>query len=291
MRLLPACLAVLCLAAQATAQPRAVEDAAVTWRESFDGFGSYSGLVLSADGTRFITVSDKGSFANGRLERMDGHLTGVTLDAHGPLRDPDGKPVERFDVDAEGLTVGADGRLYVSFEANHRVWGYDDLAGPATPTPRHVEKDRLQNNSSLEALFTGPDGALYTIPERSGRLARPFPIHRFKDGAWDIPFSLPRSGAFLVTGADIGPDGRLYVLERDFRQFSGFAIRIRRFEFGSEGVSGEAVLLETGPGTYDNLEGIVAWRDGEGALRLTTISDDNNSFFQRTQIVEFIVAE
>ena len=223
--------------------------------------------------------------------RTEGRLSGVEVTSHGPLLDLRGQPVRRRDIDAEGLTRGADGTLYVSFEANHRVWAYADIAGPARALPRHIEAARLQNNSSLEALFTGPDGALHTIPERSGKLDRPFPVHRLKDGAWSIPFALPRSGPYLVTGADLGPDGRLYVVERDYRRFQGFAIRIRRFAFGAAGVSDEETLLEAGPGTYDNLEGIAAWRAPDGGIRLTLISDDNNNFFQRTQIVEFRLVE
>jgi len=287
--LFPLLISALLVPVAATGQPRAVEMAAVTWSDRFEGFGSYSGLMLSDDGTRFVAVSDKGGFVVGELVRDNGQLTDIRLKDEGPLLGLDGQPVTRFDVDAEGLTLTAEGTLLVSFEANHRVWAYEDLAKPARALPRHIAKDRLQNNSSLEALFTGPDGAIYTIPERSGRWARPFPIHRLKDGRWDIPFTLPRSGRFLVTGADMGPDGRLYVLERDFRQFSGFGIRIRRFDWGADGPSGGVTLLETEPGTYDNLEGIVAWADAAGHIRLTTISDDNNSFFQRTQVVEFVV--
>jgi len=91
--------------------------------------------------------------------------------------------------------------------------------------------------------------------------------------------------------ADFGPDGRLYVLERQFRGLMGFASRVRRFRLGMDRLLAEETLLETAVGLHDNLEGLSVWRDAGGALRLTMIADDNFSFFQRTEIVEYRVAD
>lgn len=258
------------------------------WREGFDGFGSYSGLALSADGRRFVVVSDKGSFATGQLTRAQGVLTAITLTDHGPLLDPGGDPVRRYDIDAEGLTVTPDGRLWVSFEANHRVWSYTDLRLAASKTARHPQYGVLQNNSSLEALASDHMGAVYTIPERSGKLTRPFPVHRFANGSWSQTFVVPRSGKFLVVGAEFGPDDRFYVLERDFRLL-GFRTRIRSFALKDDALVDEHELLVSPIGRYDNLEGIAVWRDEAGAIRVTCVSDDNGSIFQRTEFVEFIL--
>jgi hypothetical protein len=144
----------------------------------------------------------------------------------------------------------------------------------------------MQINSSLEALAIGADGALYTIPERSGRANRPFPVYRFQNGRWDIPFTIPRRDAHLIAGADIGPDGLFYVLERDFTGI-GFRTRVRRFALDG---MGEETLIDTGNATHDNLEGISVWDDGIG-LRITMISDDNFRFFQHTEIVEYRVTD
>ncbi|MEM8789892.1 MAG: esterase-like activity of phytase family protein [Pseudomonadota bacterium] len=259
----------------------------VTWAAVGAYFGGFSGLSLSADGTRFITVSDRGGFATGRLIRDGARLVAIERTAEGPLRDPTGQPVGGFNIDAEGTTRGPDGTFYISFEANHRVWAYTDLGKPARALPVPPVFDRLQNNSALEALFTGPDGAIYAIPERSGRLSRPFPVYRFGGGGWTQAFTVPRRPPHLVTGADIGPDGRLYLLERHFRGLFGFSTRIRSFAVSPTGLSDERTLLESRSGTYDNLEGIAAWTDAAGALRLTLISDDNRNLLQRTEFVEF----
>jgi hypothetical protein len=112
-------------------------------------------------------------------------------------------------------------------------------------------------------------------------------VFRFRDGAWDQTLRLSRSGTFLVTGADFGPDGRLYVLERDFAWVGGFASRIRRFVLGPDGFDDGETLLETGFGTPDNYEGISVWRDPAGETRVTLIADDNFFPLQSTAIAEY----
>ena len=189
-------------------------------------------------------------------------------------------------ADSEGLAIGADGRRWISFEGKARVRSETGPDGPEV-LPRPEAFPHMQFNSALEALAVDEAGALYTIPERSGRIDKPFPVYRWKDGQWTIPFSLPRRDNFLVTGADFGPDGRLYLLERDFAGI-GFRSRVRRF--APDG-TGEEVLLETGVGVHDNLEGISVWRDDLGRIRLTMVSDDNFRFFQRTEFVEYALDE
>ena len=280
-------------AALAAAGPAAADlvdrTARVVWSEAWPGFGSFSGLHVSADGQRCVTVSDKGAFAAGRFLRDGGRLTGVTPLRHGPLRAPDGTPLSGRRIDAEGLTAGPDGRLYVSFEAVDRIAVYDDIALPPVHLPSPAVFATLQNNSALEALASDTVGRLYAIPERSGALDRPFPIYRFDGGGWDQPFAVPRRPPYLVTGAEIGPDGRLYVLERDY-SFLGFRTRIRRFAIGAAGLSGEETVVETGFGRFDNLEGIALWQDAAGRIRILCISDDNARIFQRTEFVEFTLA-
>ena len=145
----------------------------------------------------------------------------------------------------------------------------------------------LQDNSALEALAIDAQGVLYAVPERSGRLDRPFPVWRRKQGEWDSKLRISRSNGFLVVGADFGPDGRLYVLERFFNGVSAFATRVRSFEVSEEALSDEQVLLTTTVGTHDNLEGISVWQNEAGNIRVTMISDDNFRFLQRTEFVEY----
>ena len=136
------------------------------------------------------------------------------------------------------------------------------------------------------------DGTLYAIPERSGKLDRPFPVYRLRDGRWDDKtLRLRRDGAFLVSDATFGPDGRLYLLERDFEWLGGFRTRVRRFELGPDGFGAETTLLETRFGELDNMEGIAVWQDPQGRNRVLLVSDDNFFPLQRTMLAEYIVAD
>ena len=253
------------------------------WTDTDNRFGGLSGLDMADDGNSFTAISDRSVFITGQVRRgPDGHITGVTDTTILPLRAPAGQ----LPPDSEGIATGPDGTIYVSVEATHRVLAFDDIAAQPRALPRHTDFASMQPNSSLEALAIDANGALYTMPERSGRASRPFPVYRFKDGTWDIPFSIPRRGNFLIAGADIGPDGRFYVLERHFTGL-GFQTRVRRFDLS---VGSEATLLETPNGTHDNLEGISIWTAPTG-LRMTLVSDDNFRFFQRTELVEYAICD
>lgn len=270
--------------------PALVLDARVVWRANDPRFGGFSALAVEDGGTRLLAISDRASWATARMVRSDGRLTGATLTGLGPLRAMSGDPLVDDEVDAEGLAAGPDGALYLSFEAFHRIRRYPRIDGPAEAVPSHPDFAGLQTNSALEALAIDATGTIYAIPERSGDLARPFPVYRLRDGRWDSGLSLRRDGMFLVAGADFGPDGRLYVLERDFRWYAGFATRIRSFIVGEDSLADELTLLQTGFGDLDNMEGISVWRDQTGQTRITMISDDNFLPIQKTLLVEYILA-
>lgn len=258
------------------------------WAMEDDNFGGLSGIEMSADGQSFLAITDRGGWTQGVVTRSpDGQITAIDATPIRLLRGRFEAPLADQRNDSEGLAVAADGTIFVSFEHVARVLRYDSADGPARNLPTPREFGRFQNNSSLEALAIDADGTLYTLPERSGALTRPFPVWRFKNGAWDQPFDLRRDAAFLPVGADIGPDGRLYLLEREFLGLSGFANRVRSFAMGDQSLSDERTEIETTAGQHDNLEGISVWRDENGLLRLTMVADDNFNFFQTTEIVEY----
>ncbi|QYK42476.1 MAG: esterase-like activity of phytase family protein [Paracoccaceae bacterium] len=284
-------LAVLALRGGATAAPPPGYLGAFRWRMDDPRFGGLSAIHVYPGGTRFVVVSDRGSYSEGRLIRdAAGRIERIEAARFSLLRGAGEEPLAEGRNDSEGLAIARDGTAYVSFEGQGaaRVLRYSRLDGPAENLPVHPDFRCMQLNSALEALAIGPDGALYTLPERSGALTRPFPVYRFRRGAWDRPFSLPRRGAFLPVAADVGPDGRFYLLERDFRGISGFASRLRRFDLAG---GQEVTLFETPLGLHDNLEGLSVWRDGRARLVATLVSDDNFRFFQRTEIIEYALPD
>jgi hypothetical protein len=259
------------------------------WRMDGPDFGGFSGLELAKNGRDFWIISDDGIIGKGRLERDAG--TGLIVGVSGYeshlLKTSTGESVENIYNDAEGLAVSEDGTIYVSFEGYHRLAEYPTMTSDAIRIARPREFNQLQNNSSLETLAIDKDGALYTLPERSGSLSRPFPVYRYRDGKWDQPFAIPRRPPFLPVGGDFGPDGKFYLLERHLNGIFGFQSRVRRFDLSGDQVRSEETLLESKTGVHDNLEGIAVWRDPEGHIRITLISDDNFKSFQRTEFVEY----
>lgn len=258
------------------------------WAMADENFGGLSAIEMSPDGQSFLAITDRGGWTQGAVTRSpDGQITAIDATPIRLLRGRFEAPLADQRNDSEGLAVAADGTIFVSFEHVARVLRYDSADGPARNLPTPREFGRFQNNSSLEALAIDAEGTLYTLPERSGALTRPFPVWRFKNGTWDQPFDLRRDASFLPVGADIGPDGRLYLLEREFLGLSGFASRVRSFALGDQGLSDERTEIQTTAGQHDNLEGISVWRDASGHLRLTMVADDNFNFFQTTEIVEY----
>ena len=74
-------------------------------------------------------------------------------------------------------------------------------------------------------------------------------------------------------------------------ELGGFATRIRSFGRTEQGFDAGETLLVSRFGELDNMEGISAWRDPEGRIRLTLISDDNFFPLQRTQLNEYILTD
>ena len=283
----------LTMAGWAQAPGKAVYVGSFRWTSEHERFGGFSGLEVSGDGARFWTVSDGGVLALGRFQRDP--QSGVITDVSGfeplTLKFPDGEPTHDIWDDAEGLAVAENGDIFVSFEGNHRIWRYAVAGGNATEIPPHVDFADLQNNSALEALAIDAMGTLFTLPERSGVLSRPFPVYRYRHGEWDQPFGIKRRAPFLPVGADFGPDGKFYLLERHLSGVFGFQTRVRRFVFSQDGVREEEILFTSAAGEHDNLEGIAVWRASDGDIRITMISDDNYRAFQRTEFVEYRVVE
>ncbi|MFT6426242.1 MAG: hypothetical protein ACJAYH_001437 [Celeribacter sp.] len=252
--------------------------------------GGFSGLEVSDNGSEFTAISDRGSVTTGQLSRSEaGNIEHVERATYKPLKGRKDNVLKRPWEDAEGLAIAPNGQFFISFEGRHRVWRYPSLSGHALGIDPHIDFKSFQSNSSLEALAITPQGHLLTVPERSGGETVPFPVYRFDGTAWDVPYTIPRRGNYLPVGMDVGPDGKLYLLERWFRGI-GFSSRVRRFDLDDRALTNEVTLLESYLGAHDNLEGIAVWQDDTG-IRLTMISDDNFKAFQVTEFVEYRVTD
>ena len=256
------------------------------WQTENPEFGGFSALEVGVDGLALTALMDRGRLVQGRLLRTSAGIEGVSVTAETNLLGLDGQPLSEDGDDSEGLVLDGLGGFYVSFEGPARVWHYASHSAVPTEIKLTREFAQMQNNASLESL-AAIGGALLTMSERSGRFDKDFPVYLFDGTRWSVPLELLRDGPFLVTGADVGPDGYLYILERDFVGI-GFRSRIRRMDLADGATE---TLMVSKPWEYDNLEGISAWRDGEGRLRLMTVSDNNFLTIQKTEFVEFVVTD
>ena len=227
-------------------------------------FGGFSALHVAGDGLSFVALSDEGIYVAGEFARDDaGRITAFTTGPVTELLASQGKTLPHAQSDSEGLAVAPDGTVFVSFESPARVWRYAHLGAEPVKLPAHPDFAKMEYNRQLEALAIDAQGTLYTIPEISTAPDQPFAVYRFRGGIWDQPFTIPRRDGFLVSDAAVVPDGRFYVLEREFLGPSGFASRLRRFDMADQ-LTHETVVLQTEPGAHDNLEGVAVWRDDKG---------------------------
>jgi hypothetical protein len=259
-------------------------------------WGGFSSMILTLGGDALLAVSDFGSWLQLELHHdADGRLTGVGAAEMGFLPGPDGKALDgKGSADAEGLTVGPDGGLLVSFEREHRVWLYDGAEPPfaappvSFPAPKAIVA--LPENSGIESLVTLAGAKLLALAEGDEDGDGDIPGWLWQEHHW-YPLAWTRLRPFRPTDAAMLPDGDLIVLERRFSLAGGPGARLSVVEAG-EVVPG-AHLFGTPiaelklPHSVDNFEGIAARPGPGGDALIYLLSDDNRSELQRTLLLQF----
>lgn len=254
-------------------------------------FGGFSGLGISQDGTRIVSVSDRGvSLSMQMTYDADGNLIGGHGYDLGTLADLDGTALrgKRW-TDAEAMSPGVEGEIIIAFERDHRIWRYD--AGSTIPRvlrpPEEVKS--MPGNDGIEALTLLDDGRLLAISEGSAR--EDFSVGWVsRVGGWDV-LTYKTGDGFRATGAATLPGGDVLVLERYYTPRQGVRIRIKRVDHttiqaGAE-VSGRLIAELTPPINVDNFEGIDVRLGSDAVPRVYLISDDNFSNDQRTLLMMF----
>lgn len=259
------------------------------WNHPHPRFGGLSAIDLAPDGLGFVVVSDTAAFFSGRFARgPEGEVTGAEIGAPVLPVSHHGTPLQDWMEDAESVAILPDGGFYVSYESHDRIVRYGPggrewIAEHWAPVLR-----TLTLNKGIEALAIDAAGRLLAMPEAPPG-GGDTPVWRIRGQEAELAFTLRRDRNWAPTGADFGPDGRLYLLERDFWPLLGFSSRVRRIALSGDLVVADEVIWQSDPGRHDNLEGIAAWQDGAGAIRLTLLSDDNFLPVQRTEVVDLRV--
>ncbi|MEL6979890.1 MAG: esterase-like activity of phytase family protein, partial [Pseudomonadota bacterium] len=251
-------------------------------------FGGFSGMSLRRGQLR--AVSDRGAWLQARMTTAaSGAATGLTAPRLGALSAADGASLEGWTGDAEALAPDGAGGLWIGFENPHRIAAHPRLGATprATAPPLAPPLDGVAPNRGVEALARLSDGALLAFSEFAETLDAPIRAWRLAQDEDALPLLIERIDGFAPSGADLGPDGALYLLERRADWATGLRMRIRRFDAAtlSAAISGEAASLGLGEtlleldlrALIDNMEALSVEARADGQLVLTTLSDDNFS--------------
>ncbi|MGR3615550.1 MAG: esterase-like activity of phytase family protein, partial [Paracoccaceae bacterium] len=252
----------------------------------------FSAMALSDDGRHAWVLNDRAFLMEAIIERDNGRITGITpLTGLQRLRASTGKQLAGRAGDSEGIALKPGGGFYVSFEGGvARVAFHANVGAKSQVLPRPKAFEKMASNGAFEALAIDRRRRLYTMPETARDKDGNIPVYIWNGSRWHQPFSLPTRNRFKPVSADFGPDGRLYLLERDFGLI-GFKSRLRRWDLVNGLPRNEQILLTTGYGRFDNLEALSVWRNGNGRLVATMLSDDNFKSFQSTEFVEYLLPQ
>jgi hypothetical protein len=257
-------------------------------------WGGYSGIVLAADGSSLLAVSDVGHWLKLELKHdADGRLTGTSGGRIGALLDEAGKPLAGKEwSDAEEIAATADGHLLVAFERRHRIWRYASAdgvpSGPAQPVAAPAEIAMLSDNSGLEAIHADSSGKLLLVGEGGADLPSESPGWFGHDQKW-TKLAVERSEGFEPTSLARSPSPEILLLERRYTKADGPAARISILVPSVTGTRLAGFTLATLrlPLSVDNFEAMALRAAPDGATYVYLLSDDNQSDQQRTLLLQF----
>lgn len=268
-------------------------------------FGQLSALRFLAPGGAFVGVADHGYWFSGSIERNDQDMpVGIAGFTMQRMVGADGRILaEKHQSDAEGLDI-TNGIATVSFEHDARLCEFAfapadgailNMAKPLGCIDFLIPRHELRKNRGLETVAHAPDdgplaGARIVVAERSidadGNI-----FAAIIEGLQKGMFKVRRSGDFDITDGVFLPDGDLILLERRASLVSGVAMRLRRIKADTvrPGALVDGAVLMQADLTHriDNMEAVDIWQRHDGATILSLLSDDNQSFLQRTLYLEF----
>ncbi len=275
----------------------------VTLTSSYREFGGLSALRIAADGAQFISLSDHGRWLKGRIVYDGARPVAIADAVMAPIRGPDGQALAAHGWHDTESIAQDDGTLYVGIEGVNQIvrfdYGKDGLLARGQPIAVPPGIRTLPSDKGLEALVFVPrnlpmGGTLIAISERgldqAGNL-RAFLI----GGPTPSTFTVKRIANFDVSDAALLPGGDLMILERSLSWPEGLLVQIRRVhitDIKPGAIVDGPVLFEAGLRfEIDNMEGLAVHQTPAGQTVLTLISDDNFSALQRTELLQFTLAE
>ena len=192
-------------------------------------------------------------------------------------------------IDSESIVKKDKRGYYISFESNNRIMYHETLKSPGKFIPEHPDFDKLLFNDGIEALAIKDNGELYALPELPPKGKDFHPIYKFYNNSWTIIDKIKIDQGFKIVDAEMIDDENLMTLERKFSFYDGFKIRLRRIKFEKDIIKNSEFLLESLPWEYYNFEGLSKWKDSNGNIYLTLVSDNQFSPLLKTEVKEFIL--
>ncbi|HVJ03908.1 MAG TPA: esterase-like activity of phytase family protein [Sphingomonas sp.] len=255
-------------------------------------FGGFS--AIQVDGDRFTLLSDAGNIVR---FRMGADLRPHAL-AYGDLPGGPGTGWRKRQRDSESLARDpATGRLWVGFENHNAIWRYDDGFAHAERQANPREMADWPVAGGPEAMVRLRSGAFLVISETARPKGKPkarealrFAGDPTEPGSAPLRFAyVPPAGYNPVDLAEL-PDGRLLVLNRDFRPVGLFTAKLaladaRGVKQGAV-VQGREIATLAGPLLHDNFEGIAVTREGNETIAWI-VSDDNSQFWEASLLLKF----
>lgn len=270
-------------------------------------FGGFSGLIVNADGTRLLAISDRSYWLSAKITYSGGRLNGVNGAVLAPILGADGKSLKSPYFDSESITSvgpgfpldGPQGAVDVGFETKDRVERYalgrDGFrARPVPVTMPDAIKNNV-DNKGLEALARLPDGRLLAITERTLDAAGNMVGWIVAPSGASVPLSLKREAPYDLSDMALLPDGDLLTLERRYSRVGGPGMRIRRIKkedlVAGAVLDGEELADLDLDYSIDNMEGLSVRKSEDGRTLLYICSDDNYSAAERTLLLMFSLEE
>ena len=237
------------------------------------------------DGTLYI-LSDKGVLFSFDADINNDQIQRLQFLKTNKLRDKKGKELKVSKSDAEGLSFLGN-ELLISFERKHRVELFSIDGQKLKKVVIHKElqdkKAYRKKNKGLEAVVYSKTYGVLTLPELSlNSYPRKTHLLYSKDHTWEFPAS------GNVSSIEMLDEHSVLLLEKQANFFSRrWIITLSSLNLIN---SQHKILAEfdTRDGwNLDNFEGLS--KVGENSYLM--ISDDNDSFFQKTLLVLFRVVK
>ncbi len=259
-------------------------------------FAEISDLAYNRDSNRLYMIGDEGSLYvfDAKFEEKIKKLRPLYARE---ITKENGKPFRRWQRDSEGLAFGSRGGLLISFEGEPRL-GLFDYEGEQIKNyplpPKIAEKSNYRSsNKMLEALACHPRYGAMVVSEWSLKNDGIKYQTVYSLGGKEWHFQAQPEEKSAVTAVEIMDDGNLLVLERSFiNLFLPLTITLKKVIL--KGCQNKvcptqiiAKMSSADGWDVDNFEGLAK----VGKNRYIMISDDNDSFLQKTILIYFEVIE